>query len=161
MNWKSYALEIVAMLALCAAVLFGGYHWGAAVTQRDNALAPRDTTVKWKIDTVKIPEIRVKTITVTHIDTLRDSPPPAWYKAEADTTLNGIHYEIAYLSPVPLSPEGFFTDLAIQLPPRIDSVRTEYITRTVTVVESRLAWEWIVAGTAVGAAAAAILVKAN
>lgn len=160
---KDWVIGGGVILALIVAVGFACFQWGAAEERAKIAAAPRDTTVKWRIDTVKVPEIHVKTITVTHIDTLwHEHPlPSTWYKAEADTTIGGLHYEIAYLSPVPLSPEGFFSDLIVQLPPRIDSVRTVYVTQTFTVVEERIVWPWVVGAFGVGAAAAAILVKAN
>jgi len=163
MNWKTYALEIVAILALCAAVLFGGYRWGAAVTQRDAALAPRDTTVKWKVDTIKVNKIRVDTLRTTDTIVVHQGQPPgvAWYQAIGDTVIDGIDLRVAYNSPLPLSAQGFFSDILICIPPRIDSVRTVTITKTVTIVEEKINW-WIpVAGVAVGAATAAILIKAN
>lgn len=138
MNWKAQAAIglLVVAVAVAGVWLWRDSYWRGVI--RDSP-AVRDTTVTVVRDTVQIPVLRADTVYVRMVDSTASTP--RWWIAKADTVIDGARIHLEYNSPLPLSPRGFFSDFAVQLPPRIDSVRTVYVTETRTVYEETVAWE--------------------
>lgn len=148
------------ILSVCLVVvgfLTGAYYLGRHTMALDVAATPavRDTTVIVKRDTVKVPVIHADTVYVKTVDST--VVVPRWWVAKADTTIDNVKMHMEYNSPLPLSTRGFFSDIDIQLPPRIDSVRTVTVIETKTVIEEKMAWPWIFGALGAGVIVGALL----
>jgi hypothetical protein len=155
-NWKA---QLGIGLLIVAVAVAGVWLWRDSVWKGRIASSPiqRDTTTVVRMDTVVIPVIRTKTIYVKSVDST--STTPRWWIAKADTVVDGIALHAEYNSPLPLSARGFFSDISIQLPPRIDSVETVYIAEKVTFVVEETNWEGIVIAGSVGMVLGAFLLS--
>lgn len=151
LKWAGIVLAVLGVV-VSATWLYRDSVWRERLA---NTPAKRDTVNSVRIDTVRIPVVRADTVYVRQVDSTATTP--RWWIAKADTVIDGAKIHLEYNSPLPLSPRGFFSDLAVQLPPRIDSVRTVYVTETRTVVDERIAWEWIVTAAAVGTVVGALV----
>lgn len=138
MNWKA---QLGIGLLVVAVAVAGVWMWRDSVWRGRilNAPATRDTSIVVVRDTVEIPVLRADTVYVRQVDSTATTP--RWWVAKADTVIDGARIHLEYNSPLPLSARGFFSDFSVQLPPRIDSVRTVYVTETRTVYEETVAWE--------------------
>lgn len=154
MNWKA---QLGIGLLVVAVAVAGVWLWRDSVWRGRINSSPvqRDTTVVTVRDTVEIPVLRADTVYVRRVDSTASTP--RWWIAKADTVIDGAKIHLEYNSPLPLSPRGFFSDFSVQLPPRIDSVRTVYVAERVTFVDERIAWEWIVTAAAVGTVIGALV----
>jgi len=147
MNWK-YAIGVGLLLV---AVGFGsGWFVQEFRWEKKIATTPvqRDTTTVVRLDTVYIPKIYVKRVETVRIDSTPTAP--RWYVSVMDTSVERVQIHAEYNSPLPLSPRGFFSDISIQLPPRIDSIETVYIAEKVTFVVEETNWEAVVVVGSVG-----------
>ena len=151
LKWAGIVLAVLGVV-VSATWLYRDSVWRERLA---NTPAKRDTVNSVRIDTVRIPVVRADTVYVRRVDSTASTP--RWWIAKADTVIDGAKIHLEYNSPLPLSPRGFFSDFAVQLPPRIDSVRTVYVTETRTVVDERIAWEWIVTAAAVGTVVGALV----
>jgi len=106
-----------------------------------------DSVQTVRVDTVKIKTVRADTVYVTRVDSTPQAP--RWWTAVADTTVEGYGLHVEYNSPLPLAARGFFSDIVIEPPPRLDSVRTVTVTVEKVIVEDRMAWEWLIVDAAV------------
>ena len=151
LKWAGIVLAVLGVV-VSATWLYRDSVWRERIASTP---AKRDTVNSVRIDTVRIPVVRADTVYVRRVDSTASTP--RWWIAKADTVIDGAKIHLEYNSPLPLSPRGFFSDFAVQLPPRIDSVRTVYVTETRTVVDERIAWEWIVTAAAVGTVVGALV----
>jgi hypothetical protein len=144
LKWTAIAVAVLGVV-VTATWLYRDSVWRERIASTP---PERDTTVTTVVDTVRVPVLRADTVYVDRIDSTEAAP--RWWRAVADTTVDGAKIHVEYNSPLPLAVRGFFSDISVQLPPRIDSVRTVTIVETKTVIESRTAWEWIAGAGAVG-----------
>lgn len=154
MNWKA---QLGIGLLIVAVAVAGVWLWRDSVWRGRIQGSPADTaqTVNTVRDTIRVPVIRADTVYVSRVDSTHTAP--RWWIAKADTVIDGARLHVEYNSPLPLSPRGFFSDLEVQLPPRIDSVRTVTVTVTRTVIDERIAWEYIAGAGAVGIIAGVLI----
>jgi hypothetical protein len=155
-NWKA---QLGIGLLIVAVAVAGVWLWRDSYWRGKIASTPvqRDTTVQVRVDTVRVAVIHADTVFVRRVDSTATTP--RWWIAIADTTVDSAKIHVEYNSPMPLSSRGFFSDIAIQLPDRIDSVRTVYVAERVTFVEERIAWEWVAGSLAVGVIAGSLLAR--
>ena len=137
----AYIIGAVLLGSWLAAFYFGRQ---TVWTEVDNA--PADTVTVETLDSIYIErvEVRVDTFVVTKVDTVEVFPDePPWHIVRLDTTVNGVWIRADYISPVPLSPRGFFANIQVSCPDTLAflPVETKYITKTV--VNRELPTEWI------------------
>ena len=157
---KEYLKWTAIAVAVLGVIVTSTWLWRDSVWRERIANTPalRDTTVTIERDTVQIPVIRADTVYVSRIDSSQEAP--RWWTVKADTTLSGAKIHVEYNSPLPLSPRGFFSDVSVQLPARIDSVRTVYVTEKVIVRDEVFLWQPVVIAGLVGMVSGALLLAA-
>lgn len=153
---KKWAAYIGAALVFLGAFGFFVWKMSERSTLARVAAAPADTVMIEKEKRVEVPVVRVKKIETHKTDTLFVfQPADTVYVARADTVIRGTELRMAYFSPVPLSPQGFFGDIQIKLPAQL--VKVEERTITKTVIEERIDFPWII-GVASAGIVAGILI---
>jgi hypothetical protein len=155
MNWKA---QLGIGLLVVAVAVAGVWLWRDSVWRERIVSSPvvRDTVQVVRVDTVRVPRIVIKRVEVVRIDSTPDAP--RWYRAAADTTVSGYGLHFEYLSPLPLSESGYFANIAIDPPVRMDSVRTVTVTETRTVIDERLDWNWVLGALGTGVSIGAFVV---
>ena len=159
MNWKWAAVIAFALVLSHAVDGYLSYQWGKAKERSWWMNWSNKDTVRVEVsrpETVYVPKIIVKRVEVARIDSTETVPRR--YCAVADTVIDGAELHVEYNSPLPLSPRGFFSDISIRPPPRIDSVKTVYVMVPQPAVEDGMEWGYVVAGVIAGTCAGALAV---
>ena len=173
MSWQS----IVGLILLVCALLVGAYYLGGEIKERDIALLPRDTTTT----IVVAPHVLPPATVTPNPAPAKPIKPTVKERLIVDSLISrianrdslirslmsNVGTEQSFMSkdPTGLDVSG---DLTILYSPMeshfltqvtLDTIKVpvKVVTVTQTLVEDRLAWEWIVSAAAVGAVVGALV----
>jgi len=120
--------------AVCLGALVAAFYFGRQTVWTEIDAAPADTVTVERVDSMYIDrvEVHIDTFTVTKVETVKIQEEQ-WFVASLDTIVRGVRISADYISPIPLSPRGFFANIRVSCPDTLARipVQTHYITKTV------------------------------